>query len=216
MILLILLKLRQLLGATLMSNKLPTTAKAMVEQTVKMELSFAVIAICGLYFLSLTPPVVGSNLLVTLSFALIAPIATYAVGMASMRYSGQWVRRQMVAIYKQVGPLFRDMSIGQMVVIGIAAGVCEELFFRALLQNALELKLSGVWALVIASIVFGAMHAMTFLYFIMATVMGLILGYAYQVTGDLIGVMAWHAVYDVIAIYVMARKPQWIGLNALD
>jgi len=107
-------------------------------------------------------------------------------------------------------PVFEQMSGVQIGLVSLAAGVCEELLFRGFLQ-VWWAGYVGLWpAMVLASLVFGLVHFASWVYFIAATVIGLILGTVYLVTDSLLLVMAWHALYDIAAIWVIARRFDWM------
>jgi len=90
-------------------------------------------------------------------------------------------------------------------LIGISAGLWEEIAFRGLMQANLAnwSRLSPTSAVAIAAIIFGSLHAMTPLYFFLATVAGAYFGYLFLATGNLVVPIVAHAVYDFVAIMAM-------------
>lgn len=76
------------------------------------------------------------------------------------------------------------------ILFGLLAGIPEEILFRGALQPEL--------GLLITSVVFGALHAITPAYFVYATVAGLLLGVMAAATGGLWAPVAAHTVIDVI------------------
>ena len=98
-------------------------------------------------------------------------------------------------------PIFRQCSIGELLIVAILAGVCEELLFRGALQNGLE-QLSGrPWlALAVASLLFGLAHPITPLYAVLAGAIGVYLGWLMSFTGDLLAPIVAHAAYDFVAL----------------
>lgn len=74
-------------------------------------------------------------------------------------------------------------------------------------------KTDPVTAVVAASVLFGLVHYVSFTYFLVATGLGLILGAAYVLSESLALVMAWHALYDMIALYCLLRFPRWFGVR---
>lgn len=110
-------------------------------------------------------------------------------------------------------PLFAGLTVLQMALISLAAGVGEELLFRGLLQTALADWAGppyGVWiGLIAAAIVFGACHWVTTTYAYLAALIGLYFGLLFIVTGDLLPPVVAHGLYDFVAlIYLVKRKPQ--------
>ncbi|MFA0813550.1 CPBP family intramembrane glutamic endopeptidase [Microbulbifer epialgicus] len=108
----------------------------------------------------------------------------------------------------QLTSLFSGISTAQIVLLSIAAGVCEEFLFRGFLQTWLSQLSSPLLGLLGASLIFGLLHWASFTYFLMTMVVGLVLGIAYQKTGSLLGVMVWHAIYDVLALTVIVYYPR--------
>jgi membrane protease YdiL (CAAX protease family) len=60
--------------------------------------------------------------------------------------------------------------------------------------------------LVIASLLFGAMHAVSRVYFILATVIGFCFGWMTWYYHDLVGPMVAHGVYDFVALLYLTRS----------
>ncbi|MDP4548500.1 MAG: CPBP family intramembrane glutamic endopeptidase [Marinobacter sp.] len=116
---------------------------------------------------------------------------------------------QMQALYEFAGS-YRWPTL---VLLSLLAGVGEELLFRGAIQGWL-LQHTGPWTSVMAaSLLFGLVHYVSLTYFVMATGLGLILGASYQLSGSLIMVMVWHAVYDILALYFLLNYPSWFGVR---
>ncbi len=80
----------------------------------------------------------------------------------------------------------------------VVAPVAEELFFRGLLQTFLATVVRNRWyAIVLSSIVFGAVHFQQPSATPALAVLGLLMGYAYERTGSLIPPIAIHAVFNL-------------------
>jgi membrane protease YdiL (CAAX protease family) len=97
--------------------------------------------------------------------------------------------------------------------LSIVAGVGEELLFRGAVQGWLAGAVGDPAAIVVASLLFGLVHYISFTYFLVATGLGLLLGCAYAISGSIVLVMIWHAVYDMIALYCLVRFPHWFGVR---
>lgn len=124
---------------------------------------------------------------------------TVAVLLAAANY--RWLHaptgvftRVRRAVDEMFVPAFASLSPPQVVVVSVAAGVGEELFFRGWLQAAVG------W--VPASVAFGLAHIAgprMLAFGVWATAMGLVLGGLSMVTGGLLAPMTAHACYDVLA-----------------
>jgi len=97
----------------------------------------------------------------------------------------QRIERSLVALLDM--PALRPHHA---VILGLLAGVPEEILFRGALQPTL--------GLLVTSLVFGALHAVTFAYFIYAGIAGMFLGALALWRGALWAPIAAHTVIDVI------------------
>lgn len=111
-----------------------------------------------------------------------------------VRYELPFMRRiqDRLELFKA---LLLGMSHVEKIYISVLAGVSEELLFRGCLQ-----PLVGI---AVASVIFGALHAFTFSYFLLATAIGVYLGVLLQWSGNLFVPMAVHALYDIFALNLM-------------
>ncbi len=76
------------------------------------------------------------------------------------------------------------ISVAGLLALAVAAGVGEEALFRGLLQTALGERLGPVAAVGLVGALFGAAHAISIAYGVMATALGLYLGAAFALTGQ--------------------------------
>jgi membrane protease YdiL (CAAX protease family) len=93
----------------------------------------------------------------------------------------------------------------QLAAVSLGAGVGEELLFRGALQPLAERWLGAAMGLIAVSLLFGALHAASVTYFVLATAVGLYLGWLAQRYDDLVAPIFVHAVYDWIALTVLVR-----------
>jgi uncharacterized protein len=102
-----------------------------------------------------------------------------------------------------LGSTFKPL-VGLLVssVLGIAAGVGEEMLFRGLLQYELISKsgLGIVGSLGLSSVIFGLLHAVTPLYAFMAALASVYFGVLYVVFDNLAVPIACHSFYDIAAL----------------
>ncbi|MGY6554262.1 MAG: CPBP family intramembrane glutamic endopeptidase [Wenzhouxiangella sp.] len=117
-----------------------------------------------------------------------------------------WAAELQRLMREIVVPLFRTAPAGTVILVSLLAGVGEELLFRGVIQGGLS-GLIGPWpALILASVVFGLMHALTRAYFVVATLMGLYLGLFYLWTGNLLIPVLIHFLYDwAVLRYYLAK-----------
>jgi membrane protease YdiL (CAAX protease family) len=104
-----------------------------------------------------------------------------------------------------VRPVFERWPIWQLAVISLLAGVCEEVFFRSVLQGTLARYIGTIPALAVASIIFGVFHLVTKAYAVIATFIGAYLGVLWLAVGNLLAPITAHAVYDFVAMVYFLR-----------
>ncbi|TGE26532.1 CPBP family intramembrane glutamic endopeptidase [Hymenobacter metallicola] len=101
-----------------------------------------------------------------------------------------------------------------LLVIGVVPAISEELFFRGVIQrNLVDLFKSRHAGVFLAAAIFSAIH-MQFLGFIPRFVLGLILGYLYEWSGNILVPMAAHFTqnaFQLLLIYV--QQQQWAGAD---
>ncbi len=93
------------------------------------------------------------------------------------------------------------LALGVSVALGAAAGLGEEMLFRGVLQSELTDRFGDIAALITSSIIFGALHAVTPLYAILASLASLYFGELYLQYHNLAVPIICHGVYDVGALF---------------
>jgi membrane protease YdiL (CAAX protease family) len=115
----------------------------------------------------------------------------------------------LVRIRRQVSRMVREMFGGVnwlgLAAVSVAAGFGEELLFRGALQPLAERWWGAGVGLIVVSVIFGALHAMSRTYFVLATAVGLYLGWLAQHYDDLLAPIFVHSVYDFAALVVLMR-----------
>lgn len=146
--------------------------------------------------------------LAALNWSVLGTLPLLLAGWWLFRSSWAWMRELKRLVQEMVTLLFRDAPPGTVFLVALLAGVGEELLFRGVVQGGLS-GLIGPWgALLAASLLFGAMHALTRAYFVVATIMGLYLGLIYLWTGNLLIPILIHFLYDwvVLRYYLSADR----------
>ncbi len=129
-----------------------------------------------------------------------------------------WLADLQRIVRHHVVPLFRQSSVGGLLLISLAAGLGEELLFRGYCQAALTDWWgpgSGTWlAVLTASVLFGICHWLCRAYALLATFMGLVLGMLFLVTGNLLAPIVTHALYDFLALLYLVHQDKGDGQGA--
>lgn len=109
--------------------------------------------------------------------------------------------RELVA--GMVQEFLADANVWQLGMVAAAAGAGEELLFRGALQPLAERWFGALAGLIVASVLFGAVHALSVTYFVLATGVGLYLGWLAQHFNDLVAPIFLHAAYDWAALVAL-------------
>ena len=110
-------------------------------------------------------------------------------------------------LLETLGNHFKYYNWADLLILAVIAGVAEEILFRGTLQPWLEQRLGMGAGLILSSILFGLVHAVTPLYAFLAGLVSLYLGLAldYGESRNLLTPIIIHALYDFLAFIVLMR-----------
>jgi len=171
-------------------------------------------ALCAWLSIPLASRLVVSGEVLLRSVIAVAPMLVLLAYVTRSRW------RPLVELRTQVeqlvGELFGGVSWWGLAAISIAAGVGEELLFRGALQPLAERWWGAAAGLAATSLLFGAVHAVTWTYFLFATAVGVYLGWLAQQYDDLVAPIAVHAAYDFAALLVLraGSRPTTLGSSS--
>jgi membrane protease YdiL (CAAX protease family)/ABC-type multidrug transport system permease subunit len=117
---------------------------------------------------------------------------------AAMIQQKLWPRsmESQLELLKKILPLLEQHPILLPALIGLLAGVCEEILFRGPIQKGLMRRL-GAWpAIFIAAVLFAAAH-LDLPGMPIRTFLGVVLGWLVMRTGSIFPAMVMHAIYDI-------------------
>jgi membrane protease YdiL (CAAX protease family) len=109
-------------------------------------------------------------------------------------------------VRRMVRELFFAARLPELATIAVLAGVGEELLFRGVIQTGIGQLTTPAIGLVAGSLIFGALHAVSKLYFVLATLIGLYLGWLLLEFQDLTVPIVAHSLYDFIALTYLTRS----------
>lgn len=155
-------------------------------------------------------PEIGSGIV----WGTIAAIPMVVVAMAISALPLESIRALHKLTEQRLLPFFKELSWLQIALFSLTAGVCEEVFFRGWLQCWLTGPIDPVapWqpqvvlGVVLGGVAFGACHAMTPVYFALATLAGIFLGFLLVESSNLMIPITAHAVYDWVMLTIMRRE----------
>jgi membrane protease YdiL (CAAX protease family) len=105
-------------------------------------------------------------------------------------------------------PFSRDLATRDVLVIALLSGFTEELFFRGVLVPELGIA--------VATVAFGALHALCGVYFLWATFVGGLFGALTLGSGSLVPAIVAHATYNFGALLVLRRSGAGASAAAVD
>jgi uncharacterized protein len=171
------------------------------------ELALGVLAIVLALFFGLKP---WLELRATPLDGLVAVLATLPLLMGLLLLdqlpARAWLDELKDFMRRVVVPWFADTPWWGLALVALAAGVCEELLFRGVIQTGLGLWLGTLPGLLLASLLFGLVHYVSRAYFLITCLAGLYLGLIYLWTGNLLVVMLVHFFYDWAALVWYVRR----------
>ncbi|MEO0582186.1 MAG: CPBP family intramembrane glutamic endopeptidase [Bacteroidota bacterium] len=97
-----------------------------------------------------------------------------------------------------------------LVIFALIPGVCEELFFRGIIQQSLQKIFQPVLAIVLTAAIFSFIHYQ-FYGFLGRTIMGIFLGYFFYRTKSLFPSILAHFAFNatsIVAVYLMTLQPE--------
>jgi len=109
-------------------------------------------------------------------------------------------------VFTVLVPMFRACRPRDLLLVALLAGFAEELLFRGVMQMGLAPVVGALPAVAITAGVFGALHALTVTYGLLAFVVGLYLGSLAIWSGGLVAPMVAHALYDWIVLLWLVRS----------
>ncbi len=202
----------------------PESSRGITRLTLLVEFGLAAAALIlgGLFGklpldqLDLSQSAVRKNLL-AIALGVVATLPMLAILPYTQRSQFPPIVRLRKLVDDFIAPLFAGTTILQLALISFAAGVGEELFFRAFLQQSLAVGIGqphGVWiGLIIASLIFGACHWLTTTYAVLATGIGIYMGLLLIATDNLIVPIVAHGLYDFVALLYLVRSSRTAPVN---
>jgi uncharacterized protein len=111
-------------------------------------------------------------------------------------------------LMETLGPALHRHHWADLFVLAAIAGISEEVLFRGVIQPWMESSWGTIAGLIGSNILFGMVHAITPLYFVLATVVGIYLGLALDIGGDrnLLTPVIIHSLYDFLAFLALMRS----------
>ncbi len=189
-----------------MNNKPQTPGLGVV---LVSQLAIVVLGVAGIWALDVTLPAANINWMIASALGITLAVITFVIFLIIYRVGGRFAQ-MLLDDLRRVWGLFNGYSWGKITFIAALAGIGEELLFRGFFQTWMNGYLPIGWAILIASLVFAALHYLSHAYFICAVIMSIAFGVGYYLSGSLLMVVVWHGVYDLIALGVIVKYRHFI------
>jgi membrane protease YdiL (CAAX protease family) len=140
------------------------------------------------------------------AWGVVATLPLFGLFLLSIRFPIPPLERIQNLLVDFLGPSLAACRPFDLVGLAVLAGVGEELLFRGVLQPWLE-RYDPTAGLIGSNILFGAAHAITPTYAVLAGVIGVYLGLLLDATGErnLLAPIITHGLYDYLAFLVVLR-----------
>jgi membrane protease YdiL (CAAX protease family) len=111
-------------------------------------------------------------------------------------------------LLETLGPGLHRYHWADLFILAAIAGISEEVLFRGVIQPWMESSWGLTAGLVGSNLIFGLVHAVTPLYAVLATLVGIYLGLALDYGGDrnLLTPIIIHGLYDFLAFLALMRS----------
>ncbi len=127
------------------------------------------------------------------------------------------------SMQSQLHLLLGPMSVPDLLLLSLSAGIGEELLFRGLIQgwwmslSETQSFLESLPGMAIAAVCFGFAHPLSKTYIVLATLAGFLFAILYWATRDLLACVLAHAIYDaIICVYWKWTQSQLAKKNQTD
>jgi CAAX protease family protein len=115
------------------------------------------------------------------------------------------LRRLSDQVQWLVDELFGGANLAQLALVAVLAGLGEELLFRGTLLPLVARWTNPLVALAVTSLLFGLAHALSRLYFLLATLIGVYFGWLAMDWGLSVAIVA-HGLYDLVALVYLSHR----------
>ncbi|NOQ34537.1 MAG: CPBP family intramembrane metalloprotease [Methylococcaceae bacterium] len=140
-------------------------------------------------------------------YGIIGTLPLFLLFLMTEQLSFEPVRKIRQLLWDTLGESFSSYNWADLFILAAIAGISEEILFRGALQPWLEQSLGMNAGLIVSSIVFGLVHAVTPLYAVLAGLISLYLGLSldYGESRNLLTPIIIHALYDFLAFIVLMK-----------
>ncbi len=135
-------------------------------------------------------------------------IPLYLIFMAMEHMPYDSIQKIRKILIDTIGASMNKQNWADLFILAAIAGGAEEVLFRGVIQPWMENSWGMIPGLLISSLLFGLIHAVTPLYAILATVISIYLGLSLDYGGErnLLTPIVIHALYDFLAFIAILKS----------
>ena len=139
---------------------------------------------------------------------IIATLPIFIIFLALYQLNIKSLTKIKTLLLDMLGPVLLRYHWTDLLILAAIAGISEEILFRGVIQPWMESSWGMLTGLIVSSVLFGLVHAVTLLYFLLATLMSAYLGLLLDVEAsrNLLIPIVTHGFYDFLAFLVIARS----------
>lgn len=189
------------------------TKKLSLSSIVTMEALLFVIALLGIRFTSLALDGADGSIWRYVLAGTVAGTITYGLAVLIFRWAHAF-SASLRELISKVRSSVAHFNLAAILSIAACAAIGEEALFRVFAQSWIDQFAPGWAAILIASVLFAAAHAISLAYFAITLVLGLLIGSAFAYTDSIALAISWHFSYDFLSLLVLTRYPGVLFLSA--
>jgi len=139
---------------------------------------------------------------------IIATLPIFMIFLALYQLNIKSLTKIKTLLLDMLGPVLLRYHWTDLLILAAIAGISEEILFRGVIQPWMESSWGMLTGLIVSSILFGLAHAVTLLYFLLATLMSAYLGLLLDIdtSRNLLIPIVTHGFYDFLAFLVIAHS----------
>jgi len=139
---------------------------------------------------------------------IIATLPIFMIFLALYQLNIKSLTKIKTLLLDMLGPILLRYHWTDLLILAAIAGISEEILFRGVIQPWMESSWGMLTGLIVSSILFGLAHAVTLLYFLLATLMSAYLGLLLDIdtSRNLLIPIVTHGFYDFLAFLVIAHS----------
>ena len=144
---------------------------------------------------------------ISVFYGLMGTAPLFLVFMALYQIEIEALKKIKHLLLETLGPSLHQHNWADLFVLAAIAGISEEILFRGVVQPWMESSFGMAVGLIGSNILFGLVHAVTPLYAVLATLVGIYLGLFLDYGGErnLLTPIIIHGLYDFLAFIVIMR-----------